>query len=50
MSGQLALQVGIQASVAPAAVWETLPIECQVQVTLRFARLLAVLVEASRDE
>jgi len=50
MSGQLALQVGVQESVAPAVVWETLPIDCQVQVTLRLARLLAVLVEASRDE
>lgn len=50
MSGQLALQVGVDASVAPAAVWETLPIGCQVQVTLRLARLLAALVEANRDE
>lgn len=37
-------------TVAPAVVWETLPIDCQVQVTLRLARLLAALVEASRDE
>jgi hypothetical protein len=50
MSGQLALQVGVEGSVAPAVVWETLPIACQVQVTLRLARLLAALVEASRDE
>jgi hypothetical protein len=50
MSGQLALQVGEEASVAPAVVWETLPIDCQVQVTLRLARLLAALVEASRHE
>jgi hypothetical protein len=50
MSGQLALQVDAEVTVAPAVVWETLPIECQVQVTLRLARLLAVLVEASRDE
>ncbi len=50
MSGQLALQVEEQASVAPAVVWETLPIDCQVQVTLRLARLLAALVKASRDE
>jgi hypothetical protein len=50
MSGQLALQVGAEMTVAPAVVWETLPIESQVQVTLRIARLLAALVEASRDE
>ena len=50
MSGQLALQVGAQEVVAPVVVWETLPIESQVQVTLRLARLLAALVEASRDE
>ena len=50
MSGQLALQVGAEVAVAPAVVWETLPIDCQVQVTLRLARLLAALVEASRDE
>lgn len=50
MSGQLALQMGEKAAVAPAVVWETLPVECQVQVTLRLARLLAALVEVSRDE
>jgi hypothetical protein len=50
MSGQLALQVGVEVTVAPAVVWETVPIDCQVQVTLRLARLLAALVEASRDE
>jgi hypothetical protein len=50
MSGQLALQVGVEVTVAPTVVWETLPIECQVRVTLRLARLLAALVEASRDE
>ena len=50
MSGQLALQVGVEVTVAPAVVWETLPIEQRVQVTLRLARLLAVLVAASRDE
>jgi hypothetical protein len=50
MSGQLALQVGAEMTVAPAVVWETLPIESQVRVTLRLARLLAALVEASRDE
>jgi hypothetical protein len=50
MSGQLALQIGAREVVAPALVWETLPIESQVKVTLRLARLLAALVEASRDE
>jgi len=50
MSGQLALQVAEEGTVAPILVWETLPIECQVQVTLRLARLIAALVEASRDE
>ncbi len=50
MSGQLALQVGVEATVAPAVVWEAIPIDCQVRVTLRLARLLAALVEASRDE
>ena len=50
MSGQLALQVGVEDVVDPAMVWETLPIASQVQVTLRLARLLATLVEASRDE
>jgi hypothetical protein len=50
MSGQLALQIGVEMTVAPAVVWETLPIDRQVQVTLRLARLLVALVEASRDE
>ena len=36
--------------VVPAAVWETLPVERQIEVTVRLARLLAVLVEAARDE
>ena len=31
----------------PAVVWETLPLERQVQVTVRLARLLAPLVEAA---
>ena len=43
MSGQLALQVGAEVIVVPAVVWETLPVERQVQVTLRLARLLAAL-------
>jgi len=50
MSGQLALQVGMEESLAPAVVWETLPLETQLRVTLRLARLLAALLEASRDE
>ena len=49
MSGQLALVTGEQVLV-PAAVWETLPPERQLQVALRLARLLARLVEAARDE
>jgi hypothetical protein len=50
MSGQLALQVAEEGAVVPAVVWETLPIDRQVRVTLRLARLLAALVEVSRDE
>jgi hypothetical protein len=50
MPAQLALQVEVEVTVAPAVVWETLPIERQVQVTLRLARLLAAMVEASRGE
>jgi hypothetical protein len=49
MSGQLALSMGEKTMVA-TAVWETLPPECQHQVTLQLARLLARLVEAERDE
>jgi hypothetical protein len=49
VSGQLALMAGEQVLV-PAAVWETLPPERQLQVALRLARLLAQLVEAARDE
>jgi hypothetical protein len=48
MSGQFAL--AIEGALAPAAVWETLPPELQIEVTLRLARLLAGLVEAERDE
>jgi hypothetical protein len=47
--GQLALVIETEA-VVPAAVWETLPPEHQLQVALRLARLLARLVEAERDE
>lgn len=49
MSGQLALVIEKE-MVAPAAVWETLPPERQLQVAVRLARLLARLVEATRDE
>jgi len=49
VSGQLALVIEEQALV-PAAVWETLPPERQLQVALRLARLLARLVEEARDE
>ncbi len=49
MSGQLALAVSEERVVA-AAVWETLPPERQLEVTVRLARLLARLMEAERDE
>jgi hypothetical protein len=49
MSGQLALVIDEEAVVA-AAVWETLPPERRLEVTLRLARLLARLVEGERDE
>jgi len=49
MSGQLALVIDSEAVVA-AAVWETLPAERRLEVTLRLARLLATLLEAERGE
>ena len=49
MPGQLALVIETE-TVVPAAVWETLAPEHQLQVALRLARLLARLVEAARDE
>ena len=49
MSGQLALVIEAEA-VVPAAVWESLPPERQLQVAVRLARLLARLMEAARDE
>jgi hypothetical protein len=49
MPGQLALVIERDA-VVPAAVWETLPPERQLQVALRLARLLARIVEVARDE
>jgi hypothetical protein len=50
MSGQLALQMGAQETVAPSTVWETLPSQRRIAVTLRLARLIAAMVEAARDE
>ena len=49
MPGQLALVIE-EETVVPAAVWEALPPERQLQVALRLARLLALIVEAARDE
>jgi hypothetical protein len=49
MAGQLALAIEDETVVA-AAVWEALPVERRLEVTLRLARLLARLVEAERDE
>ncbi len=49
MSGQLALALR-EETVVPAAVWETLPLEAQQQVTLKLARLVARLLEAEHDE
>jgi hypothetical protein len=49
VSGQLALALG-EESVVPAAVWETLPPERQVELAVRLARLLARLIGAARDE
>jgi hypothetical protein len=49
MSAQLALAMR-EETVVPAAVWEQLPPERQLEVTIRLARLLARLVEAERDE
>jgi len=49
VAGQLALVIETE-TVVPAAVWEALPPERQLQVALRLARLLARLVEAARDE
>lgn len=52
MSGQLVLAVSEEpAVVAPAAVWETLPLVVQRLVTVRMARLLSDwLGEEARDE
>jgi len=51
MSGQLVLAVSKEEAVAPAAVWETLPLVVQRLVTVRMARLLGEwLGEEARDE
>jgi hypothetical protein len=51
MSGQLVLVVSEEEVVAPAAVWETLPVVVQRRVSVRMARLLGRwLGEVSRDE
>jgi hypothetical protein len=49
MSGQLAL-MGVDESVVPAAVWETLPLAARAKVTIMLARLLAAVIEEARDE
>lgn len=49
MAGQLALSTD-EKTIAAAAVWETLPPAAQQEVTLALARMLALLVEAERDE
>lgn len=49
VSGQLALVIGDR-QMAAAAIWETLPLEVQVQLTVMLARLMARMVEAQRDE
>lgn len=51
MSGQLTLAVSDEEVLAPAAVWETLPLEVQRLVSVRMARLLGRwLGEAARGE
>lgn len=49
MSAQLALAIS-EEEMAPAAVWETLPIAARKQVTMVLARLFARLIEEARDE
>src|SRR5450432_3533654 len=46
MSGQLVLVMG--ETVAPAAVWETLPLASQQAIAIALARLVARLIEAAR--
>lgn len=49
MTGQLALGIGL---VEPpgAALWDGLPPDCQAEVILRLAGILARLMEAGRDD
>ena len=47
MPGQSVLVIESEAVVA-AAVWESLPVERRLEVTVRLARLLARLIEAAR--
>jgi hypothetical protein len=49
MSGQLALVIS-EDRMAPAAVWETLPVAARMQVTIVLARLFARLIAEARDE
>jgi hypothetical protein len=49
MSGQLALAIS-EARTAPAAVWETLPMAARTQVTIVLARLLARLIDETRND
>ncbi len=48
MSGQLVLVT--DETVAPAAVWETLPPASQQAIAVALARLVARLIEAGRHE
>ncbi|HEV7807391.1 MAG TPA: hypothetical protein VGO80_16345 [Solirubrobacteraceae bacterium] len=49
VSGQLALVIGDR-QMAAAAIWETLPLEVQAELTVMLARLMARMVVAKRDE
>jgi len=52
-SGFEVIYTGLRQSpeqIVAAAVWETLPVECQQRVVLKLASLLAALIEAERDE
>jgi hypothetical protein len=49
VSEQLALVIG-DGQMAAAAIWETLPLEVQAELTVMLAGLVARMVEAKRDE
>jgi hypothetical protein len=49
VSGQLPLVIGDR-QMAAAAIWETLPLEAQAQLTVMLSRLMARMMEAKRDE